>query len=316
MHLHLFSLNLTLLFMDPKSLNANMKNVKHSHREVALFALRLAEANVFTPKSHSESDLAKYLISQLKVRNNVKQTALNKFWSHNPRSRYHLIRTVQDPTADADILTAYLDLFDDVFFLGSLKERCTLSLQAKSEGGLLERSNAVRSRNLTNGAVDSRISIHELEIDDRCKRLHIYLGILLHEMLTTFLRTYSCGGGLGCPESIEGAANMEYGAVWQDLGHALEIAAKDLLCLKLSLFRKWALVIELCRNKGDVPMAMESWGFEDEKMRELALETKKVQGNLVKGTGTGTMDWLVTQECGVQLERDGKKTGATFGRYM
>lgn len=111
------------------AIKTSTKMAKHAHKEVSLFALRLAGPKTFSPRSHNEVDLAQYLISQTKVRNMQKQGALNKFWTFNPRSYYNLNRSPYDPTSDEEILVSYRDLFDNIFFLGSLKNKCKISVQ-------------------------------------------------------------------------------------------------------------------------------------------------------------------------------------------
>lgn len=152
------------------------------------------------------------------------------------------------------------------------------------------------------GTISSRILIQELDIESRKTRLHIYLGVLLHQMLTTFLLTYSCGGGVECPEKFDGVKDVEYSTAWQDLAYSLEKTAKYLLCLDLNLLRKCTLVIELCRNKGVVSGVMGRWGFEDENMRDLVLEKQDVVRSDILAEGS-IMKWMIVQEFGARGEK-------------
>lgn len=273
-----------------------MGNNKHTHNKVSPLILRLAEGEIFTCKTHSELDLANYITSQVKVRNKPKQIVLNEFWSYDVRSPY-TPKQFRDFTPEEDILQLYFKMFDTIFFFGSLQDRCKVYMQMNNNGGPFDGISSIQAQNPLTGSIHSGIIIHELKIKNREKLLQVYLSVLLHEMITTFLFTYACGSGDGCPDR---KLNVCYNAAWQDIAYALEKGAKDLLGLELSLFRKWTIVVELCRDGGEALESMESWGFDDKSLRELAGDMKEtVRGDMLRGVGV--MDWLISQEFGSEI---------------
>ena len=160
----------------------------HTHKEAGVFSHRGSGSGVFIPRSHSPEFLEALVTTKVKTRAPEHEKWLEDEFLTAARTNIRESSLENGFTVpDEDVLKFYLRYFDDIFFCGSLKSRCTLDLQEYPEG-LPDKKDVpqkytVRAFDMESGNVKSWIVIHTLSaIYDRKERLTAYLGILLHEM--------------------------------------------------------------------------------------------------------------------------------------
>jgi SprT-like family len=175
------------------------------------------------------------------------------------------------------VMWNYFDLFDQLFFFGSLQKYCKVVLSpdcnegSKGDFRYDEKSN------------DCIITIYDTLPESTFEdRVQDYVGTLLHEMIHAFISIYSQRGDGYCPDH----GYTGHGLAWQFIAHAAEQAVSDpkLLGLQLDLGRGSSLYLEMyvteeysgvtgLDGSGQV-MDPERWGFkriDEEKKKGLRI---------------------------------------------
>jgi len=103
------------------------------------------------------------------------------------------IRSNVKEVSDQKILNAYFDLFDSLFFFGSMKGKCKARISSKGtkESG----RNGVAIKDDMGGGIMGtvvEIVIYSRDVSGRSERLLKYLGTLLHEMIHAFYYLWAC----------------------------------------------------------------------------------------------------------------------------
>jgi hypothetical protein len=164
------------------------------------------------------------------------------------------------------------NLFDDLFFGGSLAEFCELKLNsnpppAQWGGGVLLGVCQERTRRDIYGGKlrDVRCTItvwtrHDIP-NDRERRLN-QLGTMVHEMIHAYFSVYSCHWR-GCIRTLDRVGRTGHGFAWQDAAYAIATAAADekWVNLPIQLGRCGSLVRELRASKQNRNLDVRRWGM-------------------------------------------------------
>lgn len=187
--------------------------------------------------------------------------------------------------SDEKVLKAYLKLFDDLFFCGSLSSRTSLVYDSNVHYYDVERVGQADLKDpglLTKSGTRSKrkwiITIYTRDIEDRHDRLIKLVGALLHGMCRVFIILWGCAR-TDCLKDIK-YGGKGHGYAWQDIAYATEMAVKDLLEQSLSVRTPEDLARELFDNEVKIPKErLSGWGFEYEDVRRCMneLEEKKAK---------------------------------------
>lgn len=190
-----------------------MSKSEHRHRGIKERHLREGYRNIFKPELFSSSSLARHVVAFSKLRGSamtrMQAKAMHRFHHEKIYDLSQKIHTVRGgasgSASDIDVFQAYCDLFDDLFFFGSLKGNCKFHL---GEEGDAEKSGETASRDETKKrSLKRRGRIFYVEVQKRCdiylyapsvrsssraERLLVVLGSLLHGMAHAFLILWAC----------------------------------------------------------------------------------------------------------------------------
>jgi hypothetical protein len=255
-----------------------MAKVHQSHRKVHAHTLVEGLENPFTENRYRATYLADKVVSYSKRRGDqltrLQKLAVLRF--HDEKAydlRDHIEYT------DHKVLNAYIDLFDELFFFGTLTSRCTFTFEYKRKDGKI---GAVRTeyrvvrKDIFGLPIKKekrcKIILYDRlpEENTRYKRLRGYLGTLLHEMIHAFFRLWACDYD-ECSYTWDGIGNRgsEHGCAWQDVAFALENAVRDekLLNLDLKLDREAAFALEFFVDDRELVDMDFEWDLEGEEVR-------------------------------------------------
>ncbi|KAE8442420.1 hypothetical protein EG329_003378 [Mollisiaceae sp. DMI_Dod_QoI] len=173
--------------------------------------------------------------------------------------------------SESTIFNAYFRFFDDMFFGGLLKLRCTVVFTGRDGKKLGEFGESSTHGTMVDGRAEGvygTIRIHEATHlkNDRERRLW-GLGTLLHEMLHCFFDFYTCFIP-SCRDSLP-LLGKEHGFAWQDAAYALKLCVQDpsYLNLPLKLDRCGSLVDELREWGNPHVKDLGRWGFTQKDLR-------------------------------------------------
>jgi hypothetical protein len=252
-----------------------MARFHQSHIKVPTHTLVEGLENPFTKNRHRATYLAEKLVSFSRRRGDqltrLQILALLRFHDEKVYDlRDHIEYT------DHKVLNAYIDLFDEFFFFGTLTSRCTFPFKHKREDG---KFGAVKSEYRLEKSFKVVLYDRLPEENTRYKRLRGYVGTLLHEMIHAFFRLWACDYD-ECSYTWDGIGHRgsEHGRAWQDVAFALEKAVRDdkLLNLDLKLDREAAFALELfVDDREPVGMNLE-WNLEGKKVRSQLDHIKRV----------------------------------------
>ena len=232
----------------------------HRHRKVRTRTLDEGLERPFTLHRHRATYLAEKLESHSRRRGDqltrLQKLALLRF--HDDQ-----VYDLRDHTKynDSEVLKAYVDLFDELFFFGTLSSPCTFQFiggREKGKFGAVEYEYKVVGKDLSGDLLRlpplrekrCKLILYDRlpEENTRYKRLRGYMGTLLHEMIHAFFKLWACDYD-GCSSTWDGIGqrSSEHGRAWQDVAYALENAVRDekLLNLDLKLNRAAALALEV-----------------------------------------------------------------------
>ena len=152
-------------------------------------------------------------------------------------------------------MSAYFSFFDELFFFGSLKGCCELSIdeqdtiQARHVTGL-----EVNPVNKVLGLLDTREGekcvilsrSQPNQFEGRHEKLKAYVEKMLHFMIHAFLELWTCER-VACRKGFEKLGKTGHGRAWQDVAVAVENAVREegFLNLDLKLDREKGLALEL-----------------------------------------------------------------------
>ena len=168
-----------------------------------------------------------------------------------------------------DILGAFFNLFDKLFFFGTIKERCRVQFShVESRESGLQGYSEVSPKGLIGlgpPKLYGKIRLYSGNEKEprRPERLIRYLGTLLHEMIHTFLELWMCPHR-DCSRRHETSGVTGHGYLFLDISWALQKAAKDkgLLGLDLDLTNELSLAQELKVAGRGIPRdRLAGWGF-------------------------------------------------------
>jgi hypothetical protein len=208
-----------------------MAKFYQSHIAVRTHTLVEGLENPFTQNRHRATYLAEKLVSYSGRRGDkltrLQKVALLRF--HDDKVYY--LRDHIEYT-DHRVVNAYIALFDEFFFFGTLTSPCTFPFQHRRVEG---RFGAVRPENRL-GKYFNVLYDRLPEENTRYKRLRGYLGTLLHEMIHAFFRLWACDYD-ECSYIWDGIGKRgsEHGVTWQDVAFALQKAVRDEKLLNLDL---------------------------------------------------------------------------------
>ena len=179
---------------------------KHKpHLQVQTHKLWSHTEKAFTQNRHSVLDLSRMLISNSKVRGNGLSDDQKSVLRDLRREAIYDLGNSNTGYSRIDVLKAYFDLFDEIFFFGSLggHGRCEMGVRCRKTGevtlgGTTETlyKNDRLIRQLT-GTKRLRllITVYVMKSEERRSRycaLLEYCGTLLHEMIHAFLQCWAC----------------------------------------------------------------------------------------------------------------------------
>lgn len=181
----------------------------HTHKHVSEHDRRSAASNLFEARSHHPGDLRRWIYEYI-------SNAGSGTSSRQRRARSQLRNgTLGNHTSYSSDLNsvakAYLPIFDDLFFFGSLKERCTVSLKSLDD----HTSGYSNVRIHDNGGDTCTIYI-DMKGSGDVKKL---LGTLAHEMVHAFIRLFSC---LADECDWERHGRTGHGRTWEVIARAIE----------------------------------------------------------------------------------------------
>jgi hypothetical protein len=170
--------------------------------------------------------------------------------------------------SDYQAVEAYLKVFDDMFFFGSLNDITKLSIMDSKHRGT-ETCASVEKIPDGNGGSTSicHIPLYSRSYmrNDHAWLLGYLLGSLLREMIHGYLTIYSCEC---CWDSPKGSGMGGHGEAWQRIAHGIEEAVREKLNLKLDLKRATYLASELLIGGRDMSSSeFEELGLKEERVR-------------------------------------------------
>jgi hypothetical protein len=171
------------------------------HLEVPVKKLWLESKASFTRGRHSYPYLV-YCIKQASTLRDKQMTPLQRAAFNNYRSnKIFSIRCHIKGVSDVSVLAHYFNLFDQLFFFGSLRPLCEVSISRTEAKDTY--SNGARCEGFcADGSLmgfkfwgkQREIVLYSREREglSRSRRLECYLGVLLHEMLHAFFDLWGC----------------------------------------------------------------------------------------------------------------------------
>lgn len=242
-------------------------STRHSHRRIYEEQLYENPEATFKQGRHNSRNLADLIISFSKHRGSTlsdsQNSALNSFYT---KPEYDLRDHIQFSTAE--VVSAYFSLFDDLFFFGSLRDRCNLALDREessytgSRGQMTLIGTEVRIKRRVLGLVEKTfgeqgwtivLNPPREEFPGRYAMMKAYVETLLHEMIHAFLELWTCDHK-GCIDGFEKLGKSRHGKVWQEVALAIEDSVRDAGFLNLDLYlnRETSLALEIVISDEDV----------------------------------------------------------------
>jgi hypothetical protein len=150
-------------------------------------------------------------------------TALDRFKNRSVRQYLS-----HDKCFRQEAFTEFWEVFDDLFFFGSLHERVTVKMVPLT-GGQRSTVDAITVTVpvvLSDGTVERHAEIQTTTVN----RLNMLLSSLLHEMCHAFLLVYSCNADK-CMERFKNCGKYGHGIARQKVAAAIEKYAGQKLSL-------------------------------------------------------------------------------------
>lgn len=201
---------------------------EHNHIELSTWDRRRASSNPFTPQSHTAPHLADCVcksIEGLNYSGSPLQLRAISSWIEAKLPKHSASEKL-----DAERLQIYLEVFDDMFFFGSLVKNCVVTITcARPENN----SSAICRCFEYVGTKEGKGCVIKVwndvsKVDEQ--KWDEMLSVLLHGMCHSFFMIYACKKD-GC-EMLSGDGNAD---VWQRVAKSVERAVWKQLGLELHL---------------------------------------------------------------------------------
>jgi hypothetical protein len=145
---------------------------------------------------------------------------------------------------DYEALKTYLEVFDEMFFFGSLSQ-VTLSLHdydSHEGGGSTAFDEEPDGKGGSTWTCHIKVSVTNFTRKNQEWRMWTLLGDLLEEMITAYLTIYSCDR---CWDSSKGLGEGGHGDAWQRIAYVVEEVVKEKVHSRVDLCRTRHLAAEL-----------------------------------------------------------------------
>ncbi|KAH6682723.1 hypothetical protein B0J14DRAFT_673131 [Halenospora varia] len=274
------------------------KKHTHRHRNIRNSCLEVSCQNDhLSPNRYNCRQLTSTAIALTTNINTPLATPLQKealaYFRNNPK--FSLFNDVTE-TSDVRVTLRYFELFDALFFFGSLRARVELvnSDQQAQYAGCAGHTKPIaplkksftfpllKPKPQPNPKLLHRITLFRRDIDacNRRHRLTLYLSTLLHEMIHAFFNTWACQSGKCRARRFEKMGERGHGCLWVDLATSVERSANGVLGLRLDLGRMGAIVSEVVRvvdeevNVQGLRRDFEGWGLDFGEFQRRVKEKK------------------------------------------
>ncbi|OWO97693.1 hypothetical protein B2J93_2453 [Marssonina coronariae] len=173
------------------------------------------------------------------------------------------------PLESKSIFKTYYDALDTIFFFGSLKDLCKISICPPRSLG---RNRVGQFINFGVTGRDGYAGLIELEdtterfvdpgVHTRKWRVHDYIETLLHEMLHAYFDIFACICHARCERRKKRALGTSgHGTAWQWAALAIEEKSGDLFFKKFDMCREPSWNLESAAYR-DGAVHRQTWGFE------------------------------------------------------
>jgi hypothetical protein len=247
-----------MLIKISQAIEPTRMSTSHSHRHIDENDLHQATGFPLRQGRHSVVNLADLIISFSEHRGpNLSELQENALQSFRKEKIYDLRDHIRIPIEE--VILTYFVLFDDLFFFGSLSDRCDLAMDREESvnsgrrGLMIGREVNVKKKifGMVEKTVGEKSCIivlnsHREEFPGRYEKLKGYVETLLHEMCHAFFELWGCPQS-ECVGGYDKLGKTRHGRLWQDVALALEHAVRDrqFLNLDLCLNRVTSLALEL-----------------------------------------------------------------------
>jgi hypothetical protein len=252
-------------------------STRHSHRRIYEEQLYENPEATFKQGRHNSRNLADLIISFSKHRgsslSDLQKSPLHSFYT---KADYDLRDHIQ--FSIAKVVSVYFSLFDDLFFFGSVRDRCNLALDREessytgSRGQMTLIGTEVRIKRRVLGLVEKKVGEQRWTIVLNPPREE-FPG--RYAMIHAFLELWTCDHK-GCIDGFEKLGKTRHGKVWQEVALAIEDSVRDAGFLNLDLYmnRETSLALEIVTSDEDVREPyLRRWGMKradvDEAVRIL-----------------------------------------------
>jgi hypothetical protein len=246
-------------------------NHGHCHNRVHEKDIFDGRGKLFSQQSHCPKHLTERVISFSKLRGRhlspLQRHALD---CYHKDDIYNLRGNINN-FKNTDILGAFFNLFDKLFFFGTIKERCRVQFSSvESRVSRLQGYSKFSAVGIVafgeRPKLRAKIKLYSGNETEPRRRLRLigYIGTLLHEMIHTFLELWSCPNR-DCNRRHEANGVTGHGYLFLDISYALQRAAMDrgLLGLDLDVTNECSLAEELKEaGRREIPRhRLAGWGF-------------------------------------------------------
>jgi len=229
-------------------------------------------------RRHAQSDLVDRVV-EISKREESNQSSLQRTALERYRTGSIFWNSMEEEYEEIEVLNAWLNLVDDLFFGQSLTAYCTIKLMSKKPRQnknrvILGQCSVSSKRKFPSGNLHSIKCVIEIwtdpDIDNEHDQRLSRLGILVHEMIHAYFRIYACHWRpcYTLSYALESEGKTGHGFAWQDIAFAISIAAADpsYLGTHLQLGRIESLAKELNAPKQDANVDLSRWGLSSEEI--------------------------------------------------
>jgi hypothetical protein len=178
-------------------------------------------------------------------------------------------RSEQNPDNPA-VLLEYLNLFDDMFFMGGLKKLCYIEVHSVLEGRWGDCTSHQHQPHFLTFRYPYEIRIRMRNLREHPKyrdpqvRLHNYLGTLLHECIHAIFGLYVCWSHQECQSHARESQGLRgHMHAWQDIAALLEDNTAKLPFGRLFLNRVVGLRSDLLVSRAPITVdQLVKWGLD------------------------------------------------------
>jgi SprT-like family len=254
-------------------------DTSHYHGYVFRCQRKKGGSKPFQDEGHKGEHLSRWACHYIKAsrcgqaRPSQRQvTALEQFKNGSVRRRY----LKDDKCSSQEAFSAFLEVFDGLFFFGSLHGRVTFKIVLSLIDCNLSAGTIACPVILSDGTIERCCEIQIIPINEA----NTLLSTLLHEMCHAFFLVYSCNTD-GCFLGFKNCSNIGHGVAWQKVAAAIEACARQKLSRQLDLNRLVGLAMEIVI--ADEPF--EIWQVHD-LARDLGLDPDNLEQFMVEHRGS------------------------------